>query len=141
VFKSAIAHRTLKNEPHARTSHLHFQILSARTSARTFKVRRCDNTHMCAATQCLNQDLYGMKIQYNAGMLHSVVIFSLLYLHRDMWRSKKSPLIFRMQKGSTKVPMETQLPLDCPVSILSYLSHVEADIEQVKSDGKKLKFK
>ena len=53
-----------------------------------------------------------------------------------MWRSKKSPLIFRIQKGSTKVPTETQQPLDCPVSTLLYLSHVGADIEQVKSDGK-----
>ena len=74
-----------------------------------------------------------MKIQYNAGILHSLVISS-LSLHRDMWRSKKSPLIFRMQKGSTKVPTEAQRPLDCPVSTLLYLSHVGVDIEQVKSN-------
>ena len=54
VCKSAIAHRTLKNKLHARTSHAHFQTLSARISAGTSHVRRCDNTHMCAATQRLN---------------------------------------------------------------------------------------
>ena len=53
VWKSAIAHSMAKNEPHARTSHAPFRMLFARTSAHTSHVRRCDNTHMCAATQRL----------------------------------------------------------------------------------------
>ena len=33
--------------------HAQFKTLSARTSARTLHVRKCNNTHMCAATQRL----------------------------------------------------------------------------------------
>ena len=51
--KSAIAHHKTKICPHTPTTHSHFQTLSARTSARTSYVRRCDNTHMCDASQRL----------------------------------------------------------------------------------------
>ena len=51
--KSAIAHRKSKICQHASTMHAQFQTLSARTSARTSHVWKCDNTHMCAATQHL----------------------------------------------------------------------------------------
>ena len=53
VFKSAIAHRTSKtSHTHALRTH-NSKYLSARTSARTWNVRKCDFTHMCAATQHL----------------------------------------------------------------------------------------
>ena len=51
--KSAIAQSQVKICPHAPTTHTQFQTLSARTSARTSHMRKCDNTHMCAATQHL----------------------------------------------------------------------------------------
>ena len=53
VFKSAIAHRTSKtSHTHALCTH-NSKHLSAHTSARTSHVRKCDFTHMCAATQHL----------------------------------------------------------------------------------------
>ena len=52
-MKSAIAHRKSKiYRTHLQRTHSS-QTLSARTSARTSHVRKCDNTHMCAATQHL----------------------------------------------------------------------------------------
>ena len=54
VCKSAIAHRTSKtSHTHALRTHSS-KYLSARTSARTSHVRKCDFTHMCAATQHLH---------------------------------------------------------------------------------------
>ena len=50
----AIAQSQVKICPHAPTTHRQFQTLSARTSAHTSHVRKCDNTHMCAATQHLH---------------------------------------------------------------------------------------
>ena len=53
VCKSAIAHRTPKtSHTHALRTHSS-KNLSARTSARTSHVRKCDFTHLCAATQHL----------------------------------------------------------------------------------------
>ena len=41
-----------QNQPHAHRTHS-LKNLSARTSACTSHMRKCDNTHMCAATQHL----------------------------------------------------------------------------------------
>ena len=51
--KCAIANRNSKYAHTHALSHAQFKTLSAPTSARTSHVRKCDNTHMCAATQHL----------------------------------------------------------------------------------------
>ena len=43
-----------KKGPHARTLHAHFRMHFAHTSAHTSHVRKCNITHMCAATQHLH---------------------------------------------------------------------------------------
>ena len=50
-MRSHIAHQKISST-HAHRTHS-FKSLSARTSARTSHVRKCDFTHMCAATQHL----------------------------------------------------------------------------------------
>ena len=56
VCKSGIAHRM----PKTSCTHAHRTHSSKNLSARTSNVRKCDNTHMCAATQHL-ENMYIME--------------------------------------------------------------------------------
>ena len=77
VCKSAIAHRTSKtSHTHALRTHSS-KYLSARTSARTSHVRKCDFTHMCAATQHLYLSLWFFPLFVPCFIKIIQIIFSL----------------------------------------------------------------